>query len=107
MSESEIDTILGEDISFRGKLQFKNSLQINGRFRGSISTGGRLIVGPAAQVDADIEAGAVSIQGRVTGNITAQKRIDLTRTARLTGDLRTPDLQVESGSKFSGACIMD
>jgi cytoskeletal protein CcmA (bactofilin family) len=107
MANSEIDTILGDDISFRGKLQFKNSLQINGRFKGSIATGGHLIVGPGAKVEADVEAGDVSIEGHLQGNVTATRRIDLLRNARLQGDLRTPDLQIASGSRFSGNCIMD
>ncbi len=107
MATSDIDTILGEDISFRGKLQFKKNLQINGKFKGTISTGGHLIIGPGARVEADIEAGDVSVQGQLQGNVTAMRQIDLLKDARLRGDLRTPNLQIASGSRFSGNCIMD
>lgn len=107
MANSEIDTVLGEDISFRGKLQFKKSLQINGKFKGSITTGGHLIIGPGARVEADIEAGDVSVEGQLQGNVTATRQIDLLKNARIRGDLRTPDLQIASGSRFSGNCIMD
>lgn len=107
MATSDVDTVLGEDITFRGKLQFKQNLQINGKFKGSIQTGGHLIIGAGAQVEADIEAGEVTVDGQLQGNVTAVDNIDLRKDARLRGDLRTPNLQIASGSRFSGNCIMD
>ena len=107
MQDSEIDTILGDDIIFRGKLRFKKNLKVNGQFRGKIDTQGHLIIGKTAQVEADIEAGTVTVEGSLRGNINAEKKIDIMSTARLTGDLRSPDLQILSGSKFNGNCLMD
>ena len=54
-----------------------------------------------------METGTVSIQGELQGNIVAARGIDLQRTARIRGDLRAPDLRMESGSRFSGNCIME
>ena len=105
--QGNVDTILGEDIDFRGKLHFKKNLKINGRFRGKIQTGGHLIVGSTAHVEADIEASQVSIEGEVQGNVIASKKIGLKKNSRMKGDLRTPDLEIESGSQFTGSCIMD
>jgi cytoskeletal protein CcmA (bactofilin family) len=105
--ENNVDTILGDDIVFRGRLNFKNQLKINGNFKGQITTDGHLIVGPRADVEADIEAGSVSIQGKLRGNIAATTRIDILKSSQITGDLKTPDLQIESGSKFTGSCTMD
>lgn len=107
MQESQIDTILGEDIQFRGRLDFKNSLKINGKFKGQITTAGHLIIGTSAHVDADIEASQVTVDGDLRGNIVANKRIDLNKAARMVGDIRTPDLRIESGSKYSGSCLME
>lgn len=107
MQESEIDTVLGDDIVFRGKLHFKKNLKINGVFKGKIDTGGHLIIGSSALVEADINAGTVSVEGELKGNVNAQKKIDILRNARLIGDLRTPDLMIQSGSRFSGNCIME
>jgi cytoskeletal protein CcmA (bactofilin family) len=107
MNDSGTDTILGSDIVFKGKLSFKNKLKINGVFKGQIETSGQLIVGNTGDVEADIEAGTVSVQGKIKGNILATHRIDIFRNAELTGDIRTPDLQIEAGSVFSGHCIMD
>lgn len=107
MADQEIDTILGDDIQFRGKLLFKQNLKINGFFKGKIQTAGHLIVGTSAQVEADVEAGTVTIEGKLQGNVVATRKLDIARTAQVKGDVRTPDFTVESGSKFSGHCIMD
>ncbi len=107
MQDSDIDTILGEDIAFRGRLMFKKSLKINGKFKGTIQTPGQIIVGSTAQVEADVEAGIVTIHGSVKGNLAATNRIELLKSSRMHGDMRTPQLHVETGSHFTGSCIMD
>ena len=48
MQDSNIDTVLGDDIVFRGKLNFKKSLKINGTFKGKIDTAEHLIIGSSA-----------------------------------------------------------
>jgi cytoskeletal protein CcmA (bactofilin family) len=107
MDETQIDTILGDDIVFRGRIHFKKNFKVNGRLSGRIQSSGHLIVGPAATVQADIEAGRVTIEGNVTGNILAAEQIDVHKSAKVHGDIRTPALRMEPGSKFSGSCIMD
>lgn len=107
MQDTEIDTVLGEDIVFRGKLQFKKNLKINGLFRGTISTGGHIIIGPAADVEADIDTNVISVHGRMHGNINANQKIEIMKNGRVTGDIRTPDMEIQPGSRFNGNCIMD
>ena len=106
IDEAEIDTILAEDIDFEGELSFKKPLMIKGRFRGKVDAASDLFVGEQAVVEATIHASKVSSKGRVTGNITAASRVELYSTARLQGDVETPDLVVESGCVFNGNCRM-
>ncbi|MCE9599334.1 MAG: polymer-forming cytoskeletal protein [Spirochaetia bacterium] len=103
----DIDTILGEDIQFRGRLQFKKNLKISGSFRGKIQTAGHLIVGAGAHVEADVEAAFITIEGELKGNLQAGKKLEIKKSAKLVGDVRTADLHVEPGSHFTGSCIMD
>ena len=100
-------TVLSEDISFRGKLYLKDALKINGYFRGYIQTPGELHVGPAGKVEADIDAGEVSIEGQVQGNVFASKNLRVRKNAQIIGDIRTENLQIDSGARFRGACVMD
>lgn len=103
----DIETILGDDINFRGKLEFTRGLQINGKFKGQILTKGFLLLGSTAEMDGDIKAADVTIKGKLKGTIIAEKKVSLMQNGQIKGDIRTPDLQIESGSQFSGNCSMD
>lgn len=104
--ENKIDTVIADDIDFRGKIMFKNSLKIKGSFEGKIETDGRLIIGQEATVNADINSGIVSINGQITGRINANKYIELYSKSNTHCDLLTPELFIEKGALFNGTCIM-
>lgn len=104
--ENKIDTVVADDIEFRGRLTFKNSLKIKGIFEGKIETDGRLIIGQEASVSADVNAGIVSINGNVSGRINANKHIELYSKSNTRCDLLTPEISIEKGAIFNGTCIM-
>jgi cytoskeletal protein CcmA (bactofilin family) len=104
--EVEIDTILAEDIDFEGELTFRRPLMIKGRFRGKVDSPSDLYIGEGAEVEATIKASKVSSKGRVTGDIFARSRVELFSSARVHGDVETPDLVMESGCVFDGNCRM-
>jgi cytoskeletal protein CcmA (bactofilin family) len=106
IDEHEIDTILAEDIDFEGYLTFKKPLMIKGKFKGEIKSTSALYVGEKAYVEATTEADVVSSKGRHRGDILGHSRVELFSTARVDGDITTPDFVVESGCKFNGHCNM-
>jgi cytoskeletal protein CcmA (bactofilin family) len=107
VEENEIDTILAEDIDFTGVLSFKKPLMIKGRFKGEIKATSDLYIGEKSSVQAKVEAGKVSVKGKIQGDIIAHSRVELFSTARVHGDLITPDLVIESGCRYDGRCAMD
>jgi cytoskeletal protein CcmA (bactofilin family) len=46
------------------------------------------------------------IYGTVNGDIVATKRIEMGRTAKVTGNIQTPTLAIENGAIFEGGCRM-
>jgi cytoskeletal protein CcmA (bactofilin family) len=106
VEDSEIDTILAEDIDFTGELAFNKPLMIKGKFNGTIKASGDLYVGANAFVEARIEANVVSLKGRIKGNIFAKSRVELFSSASVDGDITSPDIIMESGCKFNGMCSM-
>ena len=107
IDESEIDTILAEDIDFKGKLSFSEPLMIKGKFNGEIASSSDLYIGKDAVVEAQIEANVVSLKGKLKGNIKAHKRVELFSTAEVDGDITTPNMVMESGCQLNGACAME
>lgn len=103
----QLTTILSEDINFRGNLRFDSLLIIQGSFQGTIQSTGELIIGVDGKVEADIKTETMQLEGKLTGNVIASKRISLRRSAQMHGDLRCQELEVETGAKFTGSCLMD
>ncbi|MBN1798828.1 MAG: polymer-forming cytoskeletal protein [Spirochaetales bacterium] len=106
IDEDEIDTILAEDIDFTGELKFKAPLMIKGKFKGEIKASNDLYIGENADIEAKIDADMISSRGKIKGNISAKKRIELFSTAKVEGDITCPDLVIESGAKYDGYCNM-
>jgi len=101
-----VATILGPETYIDGSLRFKKSLKILGEFKGTIETEGLLIIGEEARVEANVKVGALILGGGLTGDVYAAERIEMLSTGRLIGNIKTPELRVETGVIFEGQCEM-
>lgn len=102
-----VNSIIGEGSEFRGEFKIRDLLRIDGYFKGTIITEGKVLIGKTGKVDTDIQAGIIVVGGEVRGNIFARKRIVLLSTCKLYGDLVTPSLIVEDGTIFEGRCTIN
>lgn len=100
----QISTVLSADTHFKGTLSFEKSLKIEGGFDGEINTTGSLYIGKEAKVKAEIKVGAVYVDGSITGNVTAQEKVELRSSSRLIGDIKASKLVVEEGAALAGHC---
>lgn len=106
IKESEIDTVMGEDIEFTGSISFSDPFMIKGKVKGDIDATGDLFIGEKAYVEADIKAGSLYVRGNIKGNITANETVQLFSTAHVEGDIVAPKVKMENGCFFSGKCLM-
>lgn len=102
-----VNSLIGEGSEFRGEFKVKDLIRIDGFFKGSIITEGKVLVGQTGTVDTDIRAGIVVIGGEIRGSVQATKRVVLLSTGRLYGDIITPSLIVEDGTVFEGRCTIN
>lgn len=107
MTNDGIETIIGEDIIFKGILRFSKTLQIEGQFRGTIESNGKLIIGDKGKLNGDISIGSLVVQGQLEGNAEASDLIKIIKHGKIIGDIKTPEIEIESGAKFIGNCVMD
>jgi cytoskeletal protein CcmA (bactofilin family) len=98
----DFPTTIGPDATFKGELSFEKGLRLHGRLEGKINTTGRLHVAKEAKMYADVDAGAIVIEGEVRGTLVAGDRIELKQSARYEGDLTASKLVVDEGAIFSG-----
>ena len=102
------EKILDVDASMHGTLAFKDpvNLRINGNFEGRLDTKGKLTIGQNATVRADINGEEISVSGKITGNVFADKQLNVTSSAHIVGNITTPVLGVETGAVIQGKCQM-
>jgi cytoskeletal protein CcmA (bactofilin family) len=99
--------VLGEHTSFNGFLRFKETLRIQGKFKGTIEATGALIVDKGAVVEADhISAASLTVFGTVIGAVRAVDKIDMLSGAEVRGDLTAARLRIADGVLFEGQCSM-
>lgn len=101
-----VTVFLGGDSSMEGSLKFNGQARVDGPFKGSIEGTGRLLVGQDADIEANIKAEEVIISGKVTGEIIAEKRIELKSPGRLKGNISAPLVVMDEGVWFEGHCTM-
>src|SRR3954454_19732743 len=97
---------LSADVSIKGSVTFSSELVIDGQVEGDITSDGKLIVGEHGKVVGDIQAGSVTIQGSVRGNILASERCALNPGASLQGDIEAPRFAVDETATFIGSATI-
>ena len=97
-----LTAFIDQGSEFEGKLSFKDTVRIDGRFSGEISSENTLIVGESGEIEATIHSPSVVISGAVHGDVHASRQLVLHKTARLVGDVHTPSLVVEEGAVING-----
>jgi cytoskeletal protein CcmA (bactofilin family) len=102
----ELNGFLDRGSSFRGELEFEDTMRIDGRFNGKIMTKNELIVGESAQIEGEIYAGRIAISGTVIGKIVAAQRVEIHRNGKVYSDVETPALIIEEGAIFQGNCVL-
>ena len=100
----EFSTIIGADAVFKGQIQFQNGLRLLGRVDGEIGSGGELVIGEGAILNGDASAEVIRLDGQVKGNIKGRKKVQLSSSAKLEGDLETARLEVAEGAVLVGRC---
>ena len=101
-NQALINSIIGEGTTFRGDIELKGLLRIDGDFEGNIKTDGRVLVGKSGRVRYLIEANTVVVGGIVKGDIKAESKVVLLSTCIVIGNIKSPQIIVEEDVLFHG-----
>jgi cytoskeletal protein CcmA (bactofilin family) len=106
VNEEAVQAHLGKGSRVEGKLTFEGSVKFDGQVEGEILAQEAVIIGDTAVIAAQINAETIIVKGKVTGDITARKRVELRAPAKLMGNITTPSLVINEGVVFEGHCSM-
>ena len=94
---------IGKSVVIKGELSGSEDLYLDGQVEGSIALkGNSLTVGPNGQVKASVDAKGVVVQGKLEGNIQASDRVELRKSAIVTGDITTQRILIEEAASLKG-----
>ncbi len=106
MSSGTESAMLGRGTRVSGKITFEGKARIDGQVEGEIVAADVLEIGETALVNAQISGTVIIVQGKVTGDLTASKKLEIRSPGRLYGNVTTPSLVIEEGVIFEGHCSM-
>lgn len=96
-------THLSKTIVLKGTITGSEDLFVDGKLEGSVELpGNTLTVGVNGQVQANVNAREVVIQGKLNGNVTAADRVEIKAQGALTGDVSAARISIEDGAFFKG-----
>ena len=104
--EKSIRAFLGEGTEFKGVISFEGTVRVDGVLEGEVVTEDTFIIGAAAHVKANIQAGVVIVMGEMEGKIEAKEKCEIRVGSRVRGEIYTPSIYIEEGAIFEGACHM-
>jgi len=105
-SPGGLTAFIDQGSEFEGKLSFKDTVRIDGRFRGEISSENTLIVGESGEIEATITSNTIAISGSVIGDVVAKQKVVIHKTGCVEGNIETPTLVIEEGARLEGQIKM-
>jgi cytoskeletal protein CcmA (bactofilin family) len=106
-SPERVTSVLGEGISWQGKISGTGGVRIEGAFDGEIEVRGLVVIAERGRVSCEhIQAETVIIAGSLKGDITARK-VQITSTGRVWGSVVTSSFSTDEGAFLKGQITME
>lgn len=99
-------TFIGPNITIEGTVSGSERVVVEGTVKGQINIAADLLIGTKARVEAAVHARNVTVEGKLTGDISADDRVELVASATVDGNIKAPKIIVAEGAKFRGSVDM-
>ena len=99
-------TYIGKNLMIKGRVSGNGNIIILGGLDGEFDLKGEIKIAQPANIKGEVKADVISVNGRVHGNLAAQKRVHLDQMARIEGQIVTPRLSIVEGAFFDGEIKM-
>lgn len=99
-------TVITAGTTVSGRIEGAEDVDVFGTVRGSIRLDGDLYVDSKARLEADLDVNNVVIHGIVVGNVAASGAVEISKSARIIGDITAPRVSLEEGALYRGTIDM-
>jgi cytoskeletal protein CcmA (bactofilin family) len=97
----KMESLLGSSSNFKGDLNVKGTLRVDGRAEGRLDAD-CVILSESAMVKGEIQGKKIIIGGTVEGNLRAQELVEIKSKGKVLGDISSQKLVVIEGAEFNG-----
>lgn len=99
-------SFIGSNVTVEGTVTGSEPIVVEGTLRGKVNLSADLRVGTKARIEATVHARNVLIEGKLTGDVSADDRVELVASATVDGNIKAPKIIVAEGAKFRGSVDM-
>jgi len=102
----KVNTVIGKETFFKGNISGNGLIRVDGEAEGEITNTGDVIIGESGKLTVNLKARNVTIAGHYEGDLEAEGRLELKKTATASGTFKANLLVVEEGAVLSGSTEM-
>jgi cytoskeletal protein CcmA (bactofilin family) len=100
-----ISTLISEGSTISGNMKAPAVARIDGQVTGDVNISEGLILGEKGLIIGNVSTKEMVVYGTVNGNITTES-LEIKGTGKITGDIETGTLLVETGGVYNGHLAM-
>lgn len=104
--ENNVDTVIGINVTVKGNLYNKGSIQVNGNVEGEVKSDENIMVGETAKIKGPVIAKKIEVAGEIKGLVEANEKLEINPTGRIIGDINVKSLIIKEGAVFIGKSVM-
>ncbi|MGV8960001.1 MAG: bactofilin family protein [Stenotrophomonas sp.] len=104
-----VDALIGPQVVIRGDVVFSGGLYVEGRILGKViaeeGSNATLTLAEQGHIEGEVRAAVVVLSGRMEGDVHASERIELTPSARVSGNVHYQVVEMSAGAQLTGRLI--
>lgn len=91
---------LGRGSRFKGEIESKGNVRIDGDFEGKVLCSGKVVIGESGKVSGTVECQNADISGDVKIHIKVSGLLELRKTSKFTGEIIAKQISIEPGCQL-------
>lgn len=89
-----------------GTVKSESDIRIDGVIKGTLNCNAKVIIGPSGYIEGKVKCANAVIEGKFEGSLHVTELLNVRENAKISGDVITNKLIVQSGSVFNVDCKM-